>query len=114
MTTKNLPDGLALDPDTFGVVVNNKVDTPDEWIEKADHLTLPLTFTINLPSEQKHRLERIASDAGRTVDDYLQQIIVEHMTTSVAKPMITGPSAMSGKTTSKRRITGPTYSVTRG
>ena len=108
----SLPDGLALDPDTFGIVVNNKEEPKDEWVEKADTLSLPLTFTLNIPAEKKQRMERMAKDANMTVDSYIQQLIDTHMSTAVAKPMITGPSMLSG-TASNKRITGPTYSVKR-
>ena len=108
----SLPDGLALDPDTFGIVVNDKKEQTDEWVQKADTLTMPLTFTINLSAEQKHRMDRMATDANKSVDAYLQQLIETHMSPAVAKPMITGPSMLSG-TASNKRITGPTYSVKR-
>ena len=109
----NLPEGVTLDPKTFGTVVNTQEPQKDEWVEKADSLITPLTFTINIPAEQKHRLDRMAADANMSVDGYLQQIISQHMSTAVAKPMISGPSNLSGLSTATRRITGPTYSVKR-
>ena len=109
----NLPTGLTLDSDTFGIVVNDKDQPKDEWIEKADTLMTPFEITLNMPAEQVHRLKRMAEDAAMTLDEFIIKIISNHMTTAVAKPMITGPSNLSGQSTTAKRITGPTYSVTR-
>ena len=110
----NLPNGMALDPDTFGIVVNTQETKKDEWTEKADTLMTPLNLTLNMPAEQVHRLKRMSEDAAMTLEQYLLKVIGTHMSTAVAKPMISGPSNLSGQQTSTKRITGPTYSVTRG
>ena len=110
----NLPKGLSLDSDTFGIVVNDKDQQKDEWVEKADTLMTPFSITLNMPAEQVHRLKRMAKDASLSLDEYINKVLGTHMSTAVAKPMISGPSTMSGQATTARRITGPTYSVTRG
>jgi hypothetical protein len=96
-----IPDTITIDP-KFGTVVNDKPVTTDEWVEKADNLTLPVACTVKLKPEQIIRLDRLASDSSLSRDDYIQSIVGNHVDENVGKATIKGPSFAKG-----RKITGP-------
>ena len=112
MNNTNLPappEGLELPPEKFGTLINNeesKVET--EWDMKVKEIETPISVTMRLTGSQLTRLKRICSDGNKTMDEYVQEQIIEELENSVGAGVITAP------TFAKQKVRGFTGSVRRG
>ena len=69
------------------------------------------TITLDIGPALYSRINGLADAAGVSPQGYVIGLIRDHIDTAVGKPMISGPSNLSGRTTGK--VTGPQYNVTR-
>ena len=103
------PEGLELPPEKFGTLINNdstNVDT--EWDARIAEVETPVSVTLRLTGSQLTRLKRICADGNNTMDQYVQEQIVEELENSVGAGVITAPSF------AKSKVRGFTGSVRRG
>ena len=103
----NLPKGLTLDSDTFGIVVNNQPEPDTQVEQQIKAVEAPFKALVKLNASELTRFDRVVQDSQMTRDEYIAKLIRERID-SVSKPTITAPSFAKGG-----RITGPTYSVSR-
>lgn len=74
-------------------------------------LELKDKLTIDIGPALYNRITGLADASGVTPENYVIGLIREHIDTAVGKPMINGPSHLSGQATGK--VMGPKYAVTR-
>ena len=91
-------------------LVNYKVEDAEanEYEQKIDLLENSRIVVRCTPNVHA-RLTSEAEFHGKTVEEWCQQIIEEHMTQMIGKPFITGPTKVSGKSSVK--ITGPSDKI---
>ena len=105
----NLPKGLQLDPDTFGIVVNDKPEPSAAAAveQQIAEVEAPFKVMVKLTANELVRFDRVITDANTTRDEFVAKLIRERIET-ISKPSISTPSVVKGG-----RVTGPTYSVRR-
>ena len=60
------------------------------------------------------RLQRQAEFMGVTIEEHCTKILEDSLNQMIGKPVIKAPSKFSNQPTLEKKITGPTYSTTRG
>lgn len=112
--TPNVNSGLPVVPeelsisDVYGTIVNDKPAVDTEWHTKADELEMPLQLTLKLPTSFIPRMNRVASDSGDTLEEWVAKTLQEAIDGKVGQATIKGPSWAS-----KTKVTGYSGSVTR-
>lgn len=102
-----IPQGLELDPKTYGTVVNQVKPKADPVEQQIKEIEAPFTVTIKLTPSELVRFDRVADDFKLTRDEYVAKLCKESLE-SVGKACITAPSFASGK-----RVMSPTFNVQR-
>lgn len=102
-----VPDELSIS-DVYGEIVNNKPPVETEWFEKADELEMPLKLTLQLPTSFIPRMNRVAEDSGKTLEEWVSAALIDAIDGKVGQAVIKGPSF------AKKKVTGYTASVKRG
>lgn len=78
-------------------VIDLNAPTDTQWEQLADQTLAPTALKLELNGEQSQRLDRVARDSGKTVDEYVQKLVIEHLSTAVGAAVITGPSWAKNK-----------------
>jgi hypothetical protein len=95
-------------------------DTPIENEESIEELEQRIALLeqarINLRVSPVlfDRLDKQATFKGLTIEDHCAQVLEESVNTLIGRPTINAPSKFNGKAATERKITGPTYQVSRG
>lgn len=85
---------------------------PEDKIEQritdlsVERLVLPMSPVMF------DRLYACADHKKMSVEDYVMDLLQQHLSKAIGRPSISAPSVMSG-TKQEKTVTGPTYSVTR-
>lgn len=84
----------------YGTIVNmDGTPSSDEEAEKQIlELSLPVSLNLKLTPEQQSRLNRLCNDNKMTPDQYVQDLLLRELAGRVGKPLVTGPSRLSGAT----------------
>jgi len=113
MTTTPSLDPIELSPEAaaqYGTVVNNLSPEQQMWEVKIEEVCKPFNVKVQLTPSQTVRLNRIAADNGKTIEELVNDTLVKLVENNVGAPVITGPSFAK----SNVRVTGYTGSVSRG
>jgi hypothetical protein len=105
-----LPPIDVADPQ-FGTIVNNLPPlSPDqqEWETKIESATTPFNVRLSLTASQVERLNRIAHDSNKTLDQLVNDTVVKLVSENIGAPLIGSPSFAKGA-----RVTGFSNSVKR-
>ena len=92
----------------LGIIVNNQSAISTEWDERSKELETPVSVTLHLPTSFVARLQRVADDSHKTLDEWIQSTVIEAIDGKVGSAVIKGPSFARGP-----KIRGFTGSVTR-
>ena len=103
----NIPNGMTLDPDTYGIIVNNKTDKPDESEKQIAQVESPFTVKVTLSPSELIRFDRVADDFGLSRADMIQKLCRESIA-AVGRSTISAPSFCNGE-----KVTAPKYNVER-
>ena len=95
------------------VDVLSNPSTVDEFESKTDLLENS-RLILKLPHHIFNALSRVAEHKQQTIESYASQLLSESLETQVGAAWITGPSSVSGTRIKAKKVSGPTYSVSRG
>jgi hypothetical protein len=107
----NILEPIDVADPQFGTIVNNLPPlSPDqqEWETKIESVTTPFNVRISLTASQTERLNRIAHDSNKTIDELVNDTVVKLVSENVGAPLIGAPSFARGA-----RVTGFSNSVRR-
>ena len=77
----------------FGTIVNAEPSAEQQqWEQKIEEVSKPFTVKVRLTPSQKSRLERIASDKGLSIEETINEALVDLVETNVSAPTINSPS----------------------
>ena len=101
-----VPEELSVS-DVYGTIVNDKPPVETEWLVKADELEMPLKLTLKLPTSFIPRMNRVAADSGKTLEEWVASALIDAIDGKVGQAVIKGPSF------AKKKVTGYSGSVKR-
>ena len=89
--------------------------TPEQ-IELEQRIELLELSRINLKVSPTlfNRLNNQAEFMGVSIEDHCTKILEDSLNQLIGKPVITAPSKFSNQPTLEKKITGPSFSVSRG
>ena len=102
-----VPEELTVS-DVYGTIINNQKPAETEWDTKTKELETPVTVTMKLPTSFVARLQRVADDSGKTLDQWVTTCVTEAIDGKVGAAVIKGPSFAKGG-----KVTGPKGTVKR-
>jgi len=79
-----------------------------DYEAEIENLSKPCVISLSLAPNEQVRVERLALDAGLSVEAYIQDLIRTQLNKRVGKPFITRPSVLSGLEVQKPVVT-PTF-----
>ena len=92
-------------------VLKPQQDTETKAAETAIKELKPVKVTLTLSPAENAQLTRMASVKGIDVKEFLHTKIQElFLDSNVGQPLISGPSNLSGKQLSGKKITAPSFS----
>ena len=113
MTNTPSLDPIELSPEAqaqYGTVVNNLSEEQQKWEVKIEEMCKPFNVMVQLTPSQTVRMNRIASDTGKNIEELVNETLIKLVENNIGAPIITGPSFAKAAT----KVTGYSGSVTRG
>lgn len=102
-----VPEELSLS-EVYGTIVNNQTEVSTEWDDRTKELETPVSVTLKLPTSFVARMQRVADDSQKSLDEWVTATVIEAIDGKVGQAVIKGPSFARGP-----KVTGFTGSVTR-
>ena len=95
---------------------STREETEEERLELQRKIELLEQARINLRVTPFvfDRLQRQAEFLGLTIEEHCTKILEDSLTQMIGKPVISSPSKFGTTPASEKKITAPTYQVTRG
>ena len=101
-----VPEELSVS-DVYGTIINNQSPAPTQWDDRVKELETPVQVTLKLPTSFVSRLQRVADDSQKTLDEWITSTVIDAIDGKVGAAVIKAPSF------AKQKVTGYTGSVTR-